>query len=403
MSNIVISGMGVISSIGQGKNAFIKSLLEGQHAFGLLQRPGRHKDVSFIGAEIPTIHASDRISKRLFRTASLSAQAALVTLEEAWHDAKLDEVDPYRIGLIIGGSNVQQREIVLLTESYSKRVHYIRPSYALSFMDSDLCGVCTEQFGIKGVSYTVGGASASGQMAIIEAIKSVLSGQVDVCIAMGALMDLSYIECQALRSLGAMGSDRYIERPDLACRPFDQMRDGFIFGESCGVVVIERMDHMSRRQLKPYGKIGGWAMKVDGNRNPNPSYEGEVLVIREALKLAKLSPNEIDYINPHGTGSPIGDEVELKAIKDSQLSNAYINATKSITGHGLSSAGTIEVIATLLQMKESRLHPTRNLLKPMCPSLNWVTQGSIQHNITNAITLSMGFGGFNTALCIQKI
>src|SRR5262249_35323148 len=157
----------------------------------------------------------------------------------AWNEARLADVDPRRIGLIVGGSNVQQRELTQLYEAHRESSAFLRPTYALSFMDSDLCGFCTAHFGIRGLAHTVGGASASGQLAIIEAAKAVLTNQVDVCIAVGALMDLSHWECRGLRAIGAMGSDRYADAPALACRPFDRDRDGFIFGESCGAVVIE--------------------------------------------------------------------------------------------------------------------------------------------------------------------
>ncbi|ADO57353.1 polyketide beta-ketoacyl:ACP synthase [Paenibacillus jamilae] len=399
---LVITGIGVTSAIGQGKTAFASALFKGQHAFGVMQRPGREGEASFIGAELPSLSYPESISKRMLRTASFSGQVAMVTLQEAWDDAKLDHVDPSRIGLVIGGSNFQQRELFQTYEAYREKMHFVPPTYGLSFMDTDLCGLCTEQFGIQGLAYTVGGASASGQVAIIQAIEAIQANRVDVCIAMGALMDISYLECQALRSLGAMGSDRYANEPAKACRPFDQMRDGFIYGESCGVIVIERSDFAMKRQGKSYAKLTGWDMGMDRNRNPNPSYEGEVQVIKRALKKAKLQPEKIDYINPHGTGSVVGDEIEIKAIQDCNLSHAYINATKSIIGHGLSAAGTVEIIATLLQMKESKLHPTRNLEKPIGVDCNWVKNEPIPAAIHNTMNLSMGFGGINTAICMQK-
>ncbi|MCL6590819.1 MAG: polyketide beta-ketoacyl:ACP synthase [Firmicutes bacterium] len=397
-----ITGIGITSAIGQGKTAFTTALLQGQHRFGIMQRPGRQKGTQFLGAEIPSLSFPENLSKRVLRTASLSGQVALLTLQEAWDDAKLDKIDPNRIGLIIGGSNFQQRELVQMYEFYRERVRFITPTYGFSFMDSDLCGLCTEQFGIKGMAFTVGGASASGQLAVLQAIQAIETGRIDICITMGALTDLSYWECQAFRSLGAMGTDRYMDEPESACRPFDKNRDGFIYGESCGAVVIERGASVNFRQVKPYALISGWAMGMDGNRNPNPSYEGEVQVIQKALEKAKIMAQEIDYINPHGTGSIIGDETELESIRACQLSHAYINATKSITGHGLSAAGIVEIIATLMQMRESRLHPTRNLDDPIDPSFNWVRNQSVSHMIKNAVSLSMGFGGINTAICLQN-
>lgn len=315
----------------------------------------------------------------------------------------MDDTDSSRIGLVVGGSNFQQRETLEVYESYQDRSGFISPAFGLSFMDSDLCGICTDQFGITGLAYTVGGASASGQLAVIHAIQQVLSGEVDTCIALGALMDLSYMECEALRALGAMGTDKYADEPEKACLLFDRNRDGFIYGESCGALVIERRETALQRGVKPYAALPGWSIKLDGNRNPDPSLEGEIHVIQKALGRAGLSPEDIDYINPHGTGSFIGDETELKALRACGLSHAYINATKSITGHGLSAAGIVEIISVLLQMKKSALHPSRNLDHPIDDSFHWVNEKSISYRIKNALSLSMGFGGMNTAVCIQNI
>jgi malonyl-ACP decarboxylase len=402
-TEVVISGIGVTTSIGQGKAAFRGALFEARHAFGVLRRPGRQHDRPFLGAELPELVIPASIDQRTLRTASLTGQAALVTLHEAWEDANLAEVPPERVGLIVGGSNVQQRELAQTYESYRERLAYIRPNHALTYMDSDVCGLCTEQFGIQGLAYTVGGASASGLLAVIQAIHAVRSGQVDVCIAMGALADLSRFELQAFRSLGAMGSSRFSDEPGRACRPFDASRDGFIYGESCGAVVIERAGAFERRaQAAPYARLTGCALAMDGNRNPNPSHEGELRAIRGALHDANLSATDIDYVNPHGTASLIGDEVELQVLHDVELTHAPINATKSILGHGLSAAGTVEVIAVLLQMQESRLHPTRNLDEPIDARFRWVRDRPIAHDIGNALKTSMGFGGINAALILSR-
>ncbi|WP_028545680.1 beta-ketoacyl synthase N-terminal-like domain-containing protein [Paenibacillus taiwanensis] len=403
LSNVWVTGAGITSAIGQGQSAFADALFRGEHAFGIMKRPGRQKESIFIGAELAPMLPADRIAKRLWRGASLTSQAALITLLEAWEEAGLDDVDPTRIGLIIGGSNVQQREQLLTYDSYADRPLYTRPTYALTFMDSDLCGICTEQFNIKGFAYTIGGASASGQAAVIAGAEAIRSGQADVVIALGALMDLSYLECQALRSLGAMGSDRYAGEPDAACRPFDRARDGFIYGEACGAIVLERAEHAVARGQQAYARIAGWGMATDGNRNPNPSAEGETRAVQQALNSAELGAREIDYINTHGTGSAIGDETELQVIRDCGLEQAYLNATKSITGHGLSAAGNVELVATLLQIKNAMLHPTRNLYDPIDPALRWVADQSVEHEIRNALSLSMGFGGMNTAVILQRL
>lgn len=402
-SEAVVTGMGIISAIGQGKAAFAAALLDGKTAFNVMRRPGRQLDSSYIGAEIGEVIFSSAIAQRTLRAASLSAQVALVVMQEAWSEALLSDVDPRRIGLVVGGSNIQQRELAQIYERYRDRLVFLRPSYGLSFMDSDLCGFCTAQFGIRGLAYTVGGASASGQLAIIQAAQAVLTQQVDVCIALGALMDLSHWECRGLRALGAMGSDRFANEPALACRPFDRDHDGFIFGESSGAVVIESLASSQRRGLQPYAALRGWGIAMDGNRNPDPSLEGQTQAIQKALDASGWQPARIDYLNPHGSSSIAGDETELKALEACGLTAAHLNATKSLIGHGLSAAGTVEVIATLLQMRAGQLHPTRNLEEPINPALNWVTNKSINHQIDNALTLSMGFGGINTAICWQHL
>jgi malonyl-ACP decarboxylase len=398
----VVTGMGVISAIGQGKAAFAAALLDGKTAFGVMQRTGRQHASAYIGAEIREILFSPDITRQTLRAASLSSQAALVVLREAWIEARLSDVDPRRIGLIVGGSNVQQRDLALTHEAHRDSPEFLRPTYGLSFMDSDLCGFCTAHFGIRGLACTVGGASASGQVAIIQAAQAVLTHQVDVCIAMGALMDLSHWECRGLRALGAMGSDRYANEPALACRPFDRDHDGFIFGESCGAVVIESLESSRRRGLEPGAALLGWGMAMDGNRHPNPSIEGETQAIQSALDASGCTSARIDYVNPHGTGSVVGDETELKVLHACGLRDSWLNATKSLVGHGLSAAGTVEVIATILQMQAGKLHPTHNLHNPIDPAFKWVKDKTIDHSIENALTLSMGFGGINTALCWQR-
>jgi malonyl-ACP decarboxylase len=402
LSKATVTGMGVIAATGQGKAPFLDALLNGEHAFAVMRRPSRQRDSSYIGAEIGKITYPSNFGQRTLRGCSLSAQAALVALQEAWSESKLADVDPCRIGLIIGGSNVQQRELVQAHETYRENSAFLRPTYGLSFMDSDLCGFCTAQFGIRGMAYTVGGASASGQLAIIQAAQAVLTKQVDVCIALGALMDLSHWECRGLRALGAMGSDRYDAQPASACRPFDRDHDGFIFGECCGAVVMESLESSQRRGMKPYATLSGWGIVMDGNRNPDPSLEGETQAIQNALGASGLAPAQIDYVNPHGTGSIVGDETELNALRACGLTHACLNTTKSLIGHGLSAAGAVEVIATLLQMRRGRLHPSRNLENPIDSTFRWVTDKPIDHSMENALTLNMGFGGINTALCWQR-
>jgi len=401
--DILITGVGVTSACGVGKDAFLAGLLAAKNSYGVMQRPGRQRGSQFLGAELAALDAQGLTCMQGIRRASFAAQVAALTLHEAWRDARLDSVDPARIGLVIGGSNLQQRDLVQAVEAHGSRPQYMRPTYALTFMDTDVCGICTQAFGIRGAASTVGGASASGHIAVVHAMQALRDGQVDFCIAVGGLMDVSYLECHAFRSIGAMGSDRYADAPALACRPFDRQRDGFIYGEACGAIVLERATSAGRDGVTPYARVSGHSVVMDGNRNPDPSYDGEVRAIRTALSQARIDAAHIEYVNPHGSGSVVGDETELRALACCGLTHAWINATKSITGHGLSAAGALEIVATVLQMRAGVLHPTRNLEEPIDPGFNWVSAQPVAVKVRRALNLSFGFGGINSAICLEGL
>ncbi|MDE9482426.1 hypothetical protein KKJ06_12885 [Xenorhabdus bovienii] len=395
----LITATGICSAIGCGNEAFRYALHNGATNFRIMQRPGRQYDNQFIGAEITEPFPA---SPSTVRNPSLTINAALTSLHEAWQHARLDRSDPERIGIIIGGSNLQQREHQLVRELYQHKASWLTPRYAMNFMDTDISACLSEEFGIRGFAYSVGGASASGNLALILAAQAIQRQQVDIAICVGALSDLSWWELQALSNVGAMGSARFAANPSGACRPFDALSDGFIFGEACGVLVIEAAHHAMRRQQAALAAITGWAFSSEANRGPEASVDGEARVMMAALGQAGWTAQDIDYVNPHGSGSPSGDRTELAALQRCQLNHARINATKSLTGHTLSAAGSVEAIATLIQMQHGFLHGCQNLDAPLNPDFNWVKTTEFQ-SIQRALNLSYGFGGMNTALCLEYI
>lgn len=403
---LVITGVGIATAIGQGKANFTEALWAGKTAFGYLKRPGREGDPPFIGAEITTL-ATDVLQpehNRLLRSASLSTQLALLVALEAWQDAQLDtaRLNPQRIGLVVGGSNVQQREQLQTWQRHATEPQFVSPSYGLALWDTDLVGVLSQALQIQGEGYSVGSASASGAMAIIQAARQIQSGCTDVCLAVGALFDLSSWECQGLRNLGAMGSRRFQDQPEAACRPFDRESDGFIYGEGSGVIVLESAEHAQRRGARVYGRLLGWGSGLDGNRSANPNQAGEMQAMGAALQMAGLSADQINYVNTHGTSSPLGDKTEVAALKAVGLAHAALNATKSLTGHTLTAAGVVEAIATVLQMQAGRLHPTHNLIDPIDSDLSWVRQSAVATTVDYALSNSFGFGGINTTLVLGR-
>lgn len=388
-----VTGIGIATGFGYGKDSLVEGLFSGRNLFGPLLRAGRqptHGDARFIGVEAPG--PPEILTRRVARTAGFSARVAVAVVAEAWDEAGLDELDPARIGLVLGGSNLQSRELMLAQRDADERRRRVSPHIGYAFFDTDLAALCAERFGIKGQTYSVGGASASGAVAVIQAAELVASGRLEACVAVGALQDLSAFELEALSLMGALSAgDR--------CRPFDRARDGFAFGESAAALVIQRGDAVPSRG--GYGRLTGWSHISDGRRGPDPSLDGELRVIQSALEAAGLSPDQIDYINAHGTGTPLGDDTEAGAYRAAGLTRAPINATKSIIGHGIASAGAVEVAAALLQMRKGLLHPTHGLDDPIDGGLHWVQREPLPASVRNALSLSFGFGGVNTAIVLS--
>ncbi len=396
---IAVIGIGVACGLGHGKEAFRKGLFEAPNVFSYLKREGREPpegETPFIGVEMPD--PPTLLPPRLARTATLSSRVAISVLDEAWNEAGLDKVDPERIGLIVGGSNLMTRERVIALRDYSDRLAYVPPRHGHMFLDTDICGLCTATYPIRGFAYSVGAASASGSVAIIQAMEAIRSGRVDVCIALGALQDLSNHDLQAMRAMGALGSTRFADSPADACRPMDADHDGFIYGEACAALILCRADKVDGGKL--YGEILGASQVADGSRGPEPSTEGQVRAANLALVEAGLTVADIDTVNGHATSTPTGDDTELETYRTLGLEHARINATKSILGHGLSAAGAIEVAAVLIQVEEGRLHPNRNLETPLDPRFGWVGTNYEPHQIRHALKFSFGFGGVDTALVI---
>ncbi len=387
----VVTGIGVATGFGYGKQALLDGLMSGRDIFTLLSRPGRANlsgQPPFIGIELadpPSV-----LPQRVARITGLTGQVGASVLHEAWHEAGLDDVDPERIGLIVGGSNLQGRAALEAHSAFAAGRRVVSPHLAYTMFDSDLCGLFTSLFPIRGLAQTVGAASASGAVAVLEAAEAVRSGRVDVCIAIGALQDVSAVELRAFQALGVLAEPEML--PGDACRPFDRQRRGFVFGEACAALVVSRTG-------EGYGRISG-AHRASGNRGPEPSLDGERRVIALALQGAGVAATRIDYVNAHGTGTPLGDETEVAAIMASGLGHAWVNASKSLIGHGIAAAGALELAATLLQMRAGRLHPTRNLADPM-DGPRFVRDEAVACEIRHALSLSFGFGGFDTAILVQ--
>lgn len=398
-NNIAVTGIGVACGAGYGKTAFSTALFKAPNLFSCLSREGRQanaSDVPFVGIELPNTPET-HLSARIERTLTFPARVAVNVVQEAWGEASLERYEPDRIGLVVGGTGLMAREQEIAITAYKERTAFIPPRMGHIFLDTEVAAVLASTYPIKGVCETVNAASASGAVAVLQAMRAVREGRVDACIAVGALQDVSRMGLYSLRAMGAMGGLKHSENPEVAYRPMSADSDGFIYGEACAALVIERWD----RKQNPYGFIVGGAIVPDGSRGPEPNAEGQQKAAMEALKQAGLCGADIDYVNGHATGTPLGDKTEVQTYQALGLEHARFNTTKSIIGHGLSAAGATEIAAVFIQMRKETLHACRNLTDSIAPQFNFTSAHSEQHTIRNALKFSFGFGGINTALVLS--
>lgn len=417
---VVVTGMGIISSIGNDLVEFKKSLKSGHCGIDFIEFLPSSSFPVKIGAQIKGFSFLSTIdkylqysevrvdkAKKIARRYSYPIQASAISAIEAWIMARLDKLEfpRERIGVVIAGSNITLKLKYDMDQKFVESPEYVLPSYALNFMDTDLVGILSEIFEIQGEGFSVGGASASGNVGIIKASQLIRHGIVDACLVVGALADLSPTELQGFHNLGALGGKTFSCSPQKACRPFDSLHEGFIYGQASGSLVLESLEFAEKHGGKILAEILGESLILDGNRLSNPNENGEAKAMESALRCAGIQFCEVDYINAHGTSTPLGDITEINAISrvfKKHFTDIWINSTKGLTGHCLYSAGIVEAIATIIQMNEGFLHPNLNLIDPINKEGRFVGQTAQNDNINVAMSNSFGFGGINTSIVLGK-
>jgi malonyl-ACP decarboxylase len=421
---VVTTGMGAISSVGKNTNEFTDSLKAGRSGISRIRNSFDPPISVSIAAEIHDFSIDSYLAgyaefsgippgfthkvKQCARRSPYAVQCSIAAAAEAWHHAQLfqNPLAPERVGIIIAGNNLTEQYQYSLYEKFKQAPEYLSPTYALHYLDSDQVGTLSEIFEIRGEGFTVGGASASGNLGILKGYQLIQLGLVDVCMVIGPMAHLSPMELQGFYNIGAMGGKRFCNKPEKACRPFDMEHEGFIYGQASGCLILESLKSATTRGVAKLAEITGGALVLDGNHLSNPNEAGEIRAMEKALNLAQIDVTDVDYINTHGTSSPIGDETELKAIRKvfkEKTSDIWINATKAFTGHCLYSAGVIEAIATIIQMNEGFVHPNINLDNPIEYDFKFCGKELTQADIRIALSNSFGFGGINSSLVLQKI
>ena len=424
---VVITGLGPITPIGIGKEAFWESLIAGRSGAKKIQFEGCDMDqyTSQIACRVDSFSLTDFLRKKkdfryLGRTSALAMAATKLAFEDAGLDLDYIEgkkgqgayivkhIHPGKIGVILG---VGAQNMDLCEKWHRQFLKHNGPKRVSPFAlpHVQICSVpvnVTMAFGIKGIACSVSTACASANHAMIAAYKQILLGEEEIMITGGADACITPFVFGGFVSMNAMS--RQNDAPEKASRPFDRDRDGFVMGEGAGIVVLEELDHARNRGAHIYCELSGYGATSDAYHiaAPDPDGELQAQAMINALKSAHTSPEEIDYINAHGTSTPLNDPAETLAIKKALGPRAHhvaISSTKSMTGHLIGAAGGIEIIATALMTEKGRIHPTINLENPGdgC-DLFYVPQKPIDMEIGKAISNNFGFGGQNASILTSR-
>lgn len=407
---VVVTGMGAITPIAIGTVEYWQALLQGINGVGLITKfDTTHFDTKF-AAEVKNFNPENFIDKKTIKRLDPFSQFAIASTEIAIKDAEfnLDKIDKNRTGVIygsgIGGMEALSNEHWKYFESKTPKV--ISPFF-IPMMIADLAaGQISIRYGFKGPNYATTSACATASHSISDAFIHIQRGSADVMICGGSEASIAEIAIGGFNAMRALSTwnDRYLE----ASRPFDAERNGFVMGEGAGTLILESLEHALNRGAKIYAELCGIGLTADAFHitAPAPGGEGAVRSMKIAIDDAGLLPEDIDYINAHGTSTPHNDVTETTAIKTVFGDHAYklvVSSTKSMTGHLLGAAGGIEAIATIYSVCNDLIPPTINLTNPdpEC-DLNYSPLKPTAKKVNAAISNTFGFGGHNASLLFKK-
>ncbi len=408
MRRVVVTGMGTVNPIGLNVEEYWEGLKAGKTGFGEITYFDTTDFKVKVAAEVKGFVAADRMDKKAARRMEPFAQYAVAAAKEAFEDAGLDmsKEDPYRVGCAIGSGvgSLQsiEREHKKLLEKGPSRINPLLVPLMITNMAT---GNVTIQLGLKGKSINVVTACATGTHSIGEAYRSIQYGEADVMLAGGTENAITPIGVGGFTALTALSTSNNPERCSI---PFDKDRDGFVIGDGAGVVVLEELEHAKARGAKILAEVVGYGATSDAYHITSPAEDGEGAknAMLFALKDANVAPEEITYINAHGTSTHHNDLFETRAIKAAFGDHAYdikVNSTKSMIGHLLGAAGAVEFIACVLQMNDGYVHQTVGLEHPDEElDLDYVQGHGVDMDFEYALTNSLAFGGHNASLLIKK-
>ncbi|MFA6216275.1 MAG: beta-ketoacyl-ACP synthase II [Candidatus Omnitrophota bacterium] len=409
-NRVVVTGLGIISPVGNDVSSFWNSLKEGKSGIGPLTTFDASAFDSHIAGEVKGFdHLLYGISKKDTHRMEKFVQYAIACSKQAIVDSALDleKEDKENIGVIIGSGIgslriIEEEHKVFLKGGPSRISPFLIPMLIVN----EASGHVGITFGFKGPNSCVTTACASGNHSIGEALRILQRGDADIMIAGGTESCITTLGVGGFCALKALSTRN--DDPQKASRPFDRERNGFVMAEGCGVVVLETLDHAKNRKARIYAEVAGFGMSCDAYHltAPDPEGYGASLAMRRAMRDAKVDPVDVDYINAHGTSTKLNDKVETLAIKKALGSHAkkvMISSTKSVTGHLLGAAGGVEFIASCLSVQENIVPPTINyeFPDPDC-DLDYVPNVARKTEVEVALSNSLGFGGHNATVVVKK-
>lgn len=411
MTQVVVTGMGAVSPVGNNVPDMWDAVVHGRSGVG----PITHFDASAfdarIAAEVKGFTPEPYLSRKEARRLDPLIHFAVCAAGQAIDDAGLIQypaLDPDRIGVIIGsGIGGMQTMIDQQFELLKKGPKSISPFFIPAILANVPGGIIAQKYHLTGANFSVTSACATGNHAIGTAFEMIRAGAADAMVcgsAEAAIVTLGVGGFCAMRALSTSNDD-----PAGACRPFDRMRNGFVMGEGAAVLVLESMDHARRRGARIYAELAGYGSTADAYHlvAPDPDGKGAARAMSLALARAQIAPDQVDYINAHGTGTELNDPIETKAIKTVLGDAAYraaISSTKAVTGHMLGAASALEAVITLLCIHQGLIPPTMNLTTPdpAC-DLDYVPLTARRATVKVAMSNGFGFGGQNATIVFRAL
>jgi beta-ketoacyl-acyl-carrier-protein synthase II len=416
LKRVVVTGLGAITPIGNTVSEFWDGVVKGRSGAGPITRFDTEKFKVKFACEVKNFDPSQYIEPKESRKMDLYSQYSLAVATQAVEDAKLetDKLNLDKIGVIfgvgIGGITTFEQEMTnyALNKELGPRFN----PFFIPKMIADIApGLISIKYGFRGVNFTTTSACASSTNALVDAFNYIRLGKANIILAGGSEAAVCEAGIGGFSSMHALSTRN--DSPQTASRPYSKSRDGFVLGEGAGCLVLEEYEHAKARGAKIYAEIVGGGLSADAHHltAPHPDGYGAKMVMINALEDAGMQPSDIDYINVHGTSTPLGDISELKAIKSVFGEHAYklnISATKSMTGHLLGATGAIEAIISVLSVQNDIIPPTINhsdddIDEDIDYSLNLTFNTAQKRTVRAALSNTFGFGGHNASIIVKKI